>query len=348
MRRFVFILATIALLGIFGAGLGGLHVYAVLQKPLAVDGYTQLLVNTGGSVSSVARDLKARAILPSSLYFRLYARLTQQTQIKAGEYSINESDTAISLLNKLNRGDVVVYHLTLVEGWTFKQALNYLHTLEKLKTTLDTDEALQPFIDQLGLENNYPEGWFFPDTYQYSATNSDADILKLAHHRMQDTLATEWASRDVGLPYETPYQALIMASIVEKETGVETERQQIAGVFIRRLQKNMRLQTDPTVIYGLGESFDGNLRRKHLAENTPYNTYVIRGLPPTPIALPGRDAIFAALHPDASNNLYFVAKGDGSHYFSETLEEHNEAVRNFQVLRRNQDYRSSPSPEVNP
>ena len=348
MRRFFYVLAAVVLLGLFGVGLGGLHVYSVLQKPLSVDGKAQLLVNTGGSVFSVGRELKSRKILPSALYFRLYARLTKQTQIKAGEYSITDNDTSLSLLKKLNKGDVIVYQLTLVEGWTFKQALAHLHNQEKLQVSLTTDQALQAFLTHLALENNNPEGWFFPDTYRYSSTNSDVDILRLAHQRMQDTLATEWAGRDVGLPFDSPYQALIMASIVEKETGVVAERQQIAGVFVRRLQKNMRLQTDPTVIYGLGENFDGNLRRKHLAEPTPYNTYVIRGLPPTPIALPGRDAIYATLHPDASSNLYFVAKGDGSHYFSETLEEHNEAVKKFQVLRRNKDYRSAPNPESNP
>ena len=319
-----------------------MHVYSTLKQTLPVDDTFILLVNAGGSVSSVARDLDQKGVLPSPLFFRLYARLTDQTQVKAGEYAISAGDNSLTLLEKLIRGDVVVYQLTLVEGWTFRQALNYLHTLEKLNRYLTDDEALQTFLSQLKIETDNPEGWFFPDTYHYSAADSDKDILRRAYQRMRDTLQTEWANRDVGLPYGTAYQALIMASIVEKETGVASEREQIAGVFVRRLQNNMRLQTDPTVIYGLGEGFDGNLRRRHLSQQTPYNTYVINGLPPTPIALPGREAIVAALHPDDSSALYFVAKGDGSHYFSDTLEQHNQAVKTYQMNRRNQPYRSSP------
>jgi UPF0755 protein len=342
MRRLVYAFAALCVIGAFVFGIGAMHVYSTLKQTLNIDDKTLVLVKMGGSVSSVAHELDQQGILPSALLLRLYARLTDRTQVKAGEYEINASDTSLSLLEKLIQGDVVVYQLTLVEGWTFKQALNYLHALEKLNQTLTDEELTQAFLSQLNLENNNPEGWFFPDTYRYTAANSDKDILQTAHQRMRDTLATEWPNRDVGLPYATPYQALIMASIIEKETGVAIEREQIAGVFVRRLQNNMRLQTDPTVIYGLGEGFDGNLRRRHLSQQTPYNTYVIRGLPPTPIALPGREAIVAALHPDDSGALYFVAKGDGSHHFSESLEEHNQAVKTYQMNRRNQPYRSSP------
>ena len=348
MRRLIFIGLTICLLSAFVVGIAAMHVYSTLRQPLNVNEKTLVLVNAGGSLSALARELQQQDILPSSLFLRIYARLTRQTQVKAGEYAIVPGDTSLDLLDKLIQGDVVVYQLTLVEGWTFRQALNYLHDQAKLSATLIDDESVQNFIQQLSLPTDNPEGWFFPDTYHYSATHTDRDILSSANQRMQDTLATEWASRDVGLPYETPYEALIMASIVEKETGVASERQQIAGVFVRRLQNNMRLQTDPTVIYGLGEGFDGNLRRRHLSENTPYNTYVIRGLPPTPIALPGREAIYAALHPDNGSALYFVAKGDGSHQFSNTLEEHNQAVRQFQIQQRNQNYRSSPPAEETP
>ena len=234
--------------------------------------------------------------------------------------------------------------VTLVEGWTYAQALAALHSHPRLSAILaglDTEQQLAA----MAIEVSHPEGWFFPDTYRFTAGMSDADILRRAHQRMRQVLAEEWEARSPDLPYEDAYQALIMASIVERETGQPSEREQIAGVFVRRLRSNMRLQTDPTIIYGLGSDFDGNIRRRHLRQATPYNTYVIRGLPPTPIALPGREAIRAALHPDDSQALYFVAKGDGSHQFSNTLEEHNKAVRHYQITQRNKNYRSAPKPE---
>mgnify|MGYP000117690741 FL=1 len=193
----------------------------------------------------------------------------------------------------------------------------------------------------LGLEaTSHLEGQFYPDTYNFHKGDSDLDILKRAHNRLKTILGEEWAARQKDLPLESAYEALILASIIEKETGVPEERPEIAGVFVRRLQKKMRLQTDPTVIYGLGDNYQGNITRKHLRQDTIYNTYRISGLPPTPIALVGRAAIHAALNPKPGKSLYFVAKGDGSHYFSATLEEHNKAVRKFQLKRRS-DYRSS-------
>ncbi len=344
MRRLVIIFTVFCLLAIFASSLTLMVSYSRLKQPLNIEDDFVLSVGAGESVSSLAKELADQHVLPSSLLFRVYARLNKQTQIKVGEYQLDSSDTSISLLNKLVEGDVVVYQLTLVEGWSFAQALTEIQSKQKLKQTLTSDEKIKTFVAQLGIEQSNPEGWFFPDTYQYSLGNSDVDILQTAYQRMLDTLSSLWENRDVGLPYDSAYEALIMASIVEKETGVGHERQQIAGVFVRRLQKRMRLQTDPTVIYGLGENYDGNIRRRHLSEPTPYNTYVISGLPPTPIALPGREAIYAALHPDDSEYLYFVAKGDGSHQFSETLEQHNQAVREYQINRRSQQYRSSPAP----
>jgi len=202
-----------------------------------------------------------------------------------------------------------------------------------ITATLDADnpEQLRAQLQQLLQTEKYPEGLVFPDTYNFRRGTTDRDLLLRASDTMQKILAEEWQGRDVGLPYSEPYEALIMASIIEKETGLASERQQIAGVFIRRLQQRMRLQTDPTVIYGLGDSYDGDLTRTDLRTASPYNTYLNSGLTPTPIALPGREAIFASLHPDESDTLYFVARGDGSHYFSSSLEEHQRAVRQYQL-----------------
>ncbi|GAB1270128.1 endolytic transglycosylase MltG [Aurantivibrio infirmus] len=299
-------------------------------------------VEPGSSLTSTTLNFNAQGYIDFPLLLARYARIVDKTDIRAGEYRFSQDDTPLSFLEKLVRGDVVEYQVTLVEGWTFKQALKHLHTQEKLVIKLIDENALNDFYTSLALEKGHPEGWFFPDTYQYIAGMSDLQILEQAHLRMRDVLATEWANRLGELPYKSSYEALIMASIVERETGVPSEREQIAGVFVRRLENNMRLQTDPTVIYGLGDQFSGNIRRQHLTQATPYNTYVIKGLPPTPIALPGKESIYAALHPDNGNALYFVAKGDGSHQFSSTLEEHNRAVREFQILRRAKNYQSRP------
>jgi len=237
---------------------------------------------------------------------------------------------------------VVQYSLTLVEGWNFRQVRSALAKHEKIEQTLDglSDSEV---MAKLGHEGVFPEGRFFPDTYRFVRGMTDAQLLEKAYDRLDKVLAQEWEQRDPGVPYTTPYQALIMASLVEKETGVPQERGQIAGVFVRRMKIGMPLQTDPTVIYGLGERYNGKLTRAHLREPTPYNTYTIPGLPPTPIAMVGREAIYAALHPADGTSLYFVAKGDGSHTFSDDLDAHNSAVREFQIKRR-ADYRSSPAP----
>ena len=240
------------------------------------------------------------------------------------------------------RGEVVQYSLTLVEGWNFRQVRSALAKHEKIEQTLDglSDSEV---MAKLGHEGVFPEGRFFPDTYRFVRGMTDAQLLEKAYDRLDKVLAQEWEQRDPAVPYATPYQALIMASLVEKETGVPQERGQIAGVFVRRMKIGMPLQTDPTVIYGLGERYTGKLTRAHLREPTPYNTYTIPGLPPTPIAMVGREAIHAALHPADGTSLYFVAKGDGSHTFSDDLDAHNSAVREFQIKRR-ADYRSSPAP----
>jgi UPF0755 protein len=250
--------------------------------------------------------------------------------------------TVEGLIGLWKRGEMVQYSLTLVEGWNFHQVRAALAREEKIDQTLSGLSDSQ-VMDKLGHPGIFPEGRFFPDTYRFVRGMTDVDLLKLAYDRLDDVLAKEWAQRAEDLPYSGPYEALIMASLVEKETGVPQERGQIAGVFVRRMAIGMLLQTDPTVIYGLGDRYSGRLTRAHLKEATPYNTYVIAGLPPTPIAMVGREAIHAALNPVAGTSLYFVARGDGSHVFSDDLDAHNNAVREFQLKRR-ADYRSSPAP----
>jgi UPF0755 protein len=301
-----------------------------LEQPLALTSAHVLEVSPGSNLTRIVRELQAEGIVGNSNDLLWYARAKGiADQIKAGEYELTAGMSGLALLRKLVSGEVTYHQVRLLEGWTLRQALAALQAHPALVPVLDARDpaALQAAF----AAETYPEGRFFPDTYNFTRGTTDLEILRRAQVLMQQVLSAAWAGRAVGLPYATPDEALIMASIVEKETALESEREQIAGVFIRRLQRNMRLQTDPTVIYGLGEEFTGDLTRAHLLLDTPWNTYTRDGLPPTPIALPGRGAIEASLHPDEAENLYFVARGDGSHYFSATLEEHNKAVRQFQL-----------------
>lgn len=304
---------------------------------------TQKIVITAGSgFSAITSRLQQQGVIRHPNIWKIYARLTgKATRVQAGEYQFESGLSPIGMLDKLLKGDVIQYQITLVEGWTFKQFLQALAAEEKLEHKL-TGLSPAQIMARLGDDKRHPEGLFFPDSYQFTLGTSDEDILRRAYKRLNTILEQEWQQRSQGLPYKSAYEALIMASIIEKETGQPSERAEIAGVFVRRLQKGMRLQTDPTVIYGLGDEYQGNIRRKHLRQATPYNTYVIRALPPTPIAMVGREAIHAALHPKPGKSLYFVARGDGSHVFSDTLQQHNEAVRRYQ-LKRVEQYRSSPS-----
>lgn len=299
----------------------------------------------GGSLSKAAYQLSRQGVLSCPRCLSLYSRVTGKGQsIMAGDYLFPRGTTPRQMLDKLQRGDVRYFELTLVEGWNLRQVINSLRSAERLTHTLP-ENTNTVTAAQLEIETSYPslEGLLFPDTYRYHSGSTDVELLRQAYQRMQQVLAEEWQDRAADLPYSSPYEALIMASLVEKETGVAVERQQIAGVFVRRLRKGMRLQTDPTIIYGLGRDFDGNLRSRHLKDaSNPYNTYRHSGLTPTPIALAGREAIYAALHPAAGDTLYFVAKGDGSHYFSKTLQEHQRAVRKYQINQRRKDYSSAP------
>ncbi len=321
--RRIFLPGLLAFL--LATALGWQWVEQVVNKPInAPEAGAVLRVDPGSNVTRIARELVARQLIRREEPFILYARLKDKTDIKTGEYQLSAEDTQSSLLDRLISGDVIVYQVTFPEGLTLEQWLSVAADHPKLAASA-ADISLAQLKKELGL--NHLEGWFFPDTYYFTAEEDISDILLQAHSRMKTLLDQEWQQRDKGLPYQSPYEALIMASIVERETGLASERSQIAGVFVRRLQKGMRLQTDPTVIYGMGAGFDGNIRRKDLRADNPYNTYTRKGLPPTPIAMPGRQTLIAAANPSDGTALYFVADGKGGHTFSATLEEHEAAVK---------------------
>ncbi|KES25441.1 MULTISPECIES: endolytic transglycosylase MltG [Pseudomonas] len=343
MRKLLVLLESGLLLAGLLLGLAGWEQRRALQQPLQLTEERLLDVPSGATPGALLTRLQDEEVLHGAFWLRLYWRFNLAGQaLHSGEYRLKPGMSGDDLLELWREGDVVQYSLTLVEGWTFHQFRELLARQPKLEATLAglSDEEV---MKRLGKAGVVPEGHFFPDTYRYVRGMRDIDLLKLAYQRMERILDQEWQGRSGDLPYKDPYQALIMASLVEKETGVPQERPQIAGVFVRRLQKNMLLQTDPTVIYGMGERYSGKISRADLREPTPYNTYVIAGLPPTPIAMPGREAIHAALNPADGQSLYFVARGDGSHVFSDNLDDHNKAVQEYQLKRR-ADYRSSPAP----
>ena len=315
----------------------------VLSESLPLDNSARLLwsIESGSSLSQVSRELHQLNIISTPRLLTLWAMLFGEESIQAGDYWIEPWDTALTLLHKFNRGKIVLYKITFPEGWSFKQWLQYLAEIPQFSQIASME--YKSILQTLEINIEHPEGWFFPDTYSYSKNNTVFDILIQAHRRMVIELNRAWQDREPNLPYKTPYEALIMASIIERETGLASERPAIAGVFVRRLNKGMRLQTDPTVIYGMGDRFKGNLRHRDLKQMTAYNTYRIDGLPPTPIAMPGIASIRAALHPAKGSSLYFVARGDGSHHFSDTMSEHNRAVQHYQIEQRAQHYQSAPS-----
>jgi len=342
IRRLVLLLALSAALLLVLGTVAFEELRARWEAPLDIPGEGFLLtVDPGDSLRMVVNKLQEAGILAYPDLLVWYGRWTgHDQQIKRGEYRLPPGLTAESLLEVLRKGDVIRYQVTLPEGITLRDAIAILAAEQPLESVLEGDS--DPRILALVEPHNQAEGLFFPDSYQYVRGDSDLGVLERAHATMESVLEEEWEGRATDLPYETPYEALIMASIIERETGLQAEREKISGVFARRLQRGMLLQTDPTVIYGLGDTFDGDLLRAHLTEDdNAYNTYLHPGLPPTPIALPGRAAIHAALHPEPGNALFFVARGDGGHVFSETLGQHNQAVREFQLQRR-KDYRSAP------
>jgi len=302
-------------------------------------------VAPGTGLGQFARRLAGEGVLPGHRGLLFWSYLKGRSRdLKAGEYRFGDGITTLDLLEQVTSGRVVVYAIPVIEGHTLRQTLAVVAAAPKLKQTLGA-VAVDKLLEQLGVSDTArpAEGLFYPDTYHYIAGTTDAEILRQAYRRMQELLDREWPGRQPDLPLATPYEALVLASIVEKETGVAAERPLIAGVFINRLRRGMLLQTDPTVIYGLGDKFNGNLTLKHLKQDGPFNTYTRAGLPPTPIATPGVAAIHAVLHPADTKALYFVARGDGSHHFSETLKEHNAAVIRFQLGGRARPTSSDPA-----
>lgn len=347
MFKKIIMLSVVIFVGLISAAV------LLLQQPIILandESNIVVEIKKGQTLSQLAYDWENQGWLPSAKILLIHARLLDSAkQIKPGEFEVPANTKVYELLTLLTQGSSKRYKVSFIEGTRLIDALARLEKSPKLI------QDIQPLNTQtvqaaLGLDM-LAEGLVYPDTYVYHSGDTASSIIKQAHLRMQSVLDDEWktylaklANNDIEkLPYRSAYEALVMASIVEKETGQVSERTEIAGVFIRRLNMNMRLETDPTVIYGLGENYQGNLRKKHLRDRSnPYNTYRNKGLPPTPIALAGRAAINAALNPAAGKNLYFVAKGDGSHYFSASLAEHNRAVRKYQIFRRSKDYRSAP------
>ncbi len=326
------ILLSLALLATLAAG-----VYAAWYVHAAVP-VTRLPVEfevpAGSSLRATVRSLQRAGLVTRPLHFELYARLTGRAgEIKAGNYEVTAPASPAELLDKLTRGAVMQAELRIIEGWNVIQLRAALDASPFLRHDTEglTDAQL---LARVGATERHPEGLFFPDTYLFARGSSDLAVLRRAYHAMQRHLAEEWAQRAADVPYKTPYQALVMASIVEKETGRAEERDRIAGVLVNRLRIGMALQADPTVIYGLGKDFDGNLKRMHLTADGPYNTYTRAGLPPTPIALPGLASLRAALRPAPIKALYYVSRGDGTSQFSRNLEEHNRAVSKYQLQPR--------------
>jgi UPF0755 protein len=323
-KAIVLVLAMLAL-----ACAGILAWYPFHALPLK-EATVQFGINTGSSLRGAAQQMVQAGVLSSALPFEILTRvLGNPKNIKAGNYEVERGITPLELMRKITRGDYTAVAITFVEGSTFRQlrkALDEHPSLRHDTQGLSDAEILQ----KLGIQHRAAEGLFFPDTFHFSAGVSDLNILRRSHELMIKHLEAQWAERDPRVPLANPYDALILASIIEKETGKATERTTISAVFQNRLRLGMRLQTDPTIIYGLGETFDGNLRRQDLLTDGPYNTYTRAGMPPTPIAMPSLASLQAALHPAATDALYFVAKGDGTSHFSNTLQEHDRAVTKYQ------------------
>ena len=331
--RVVFLLIT------FSAIVAG-YLYHSLTSPITVNSQQVFEVKKGDTAYSLGKELTEKGLIQNPYLTRVVAKLHSEWVPKVGKYAIQPDMSLLDIMALFDSGKSIFYSITLLEGKTTQEFLLAMKERGNITMTL-LDAPNEEIAKKVGIEGVHPEGQFFANTYRYHDGDTDVSILIHAHDLMKQTLNTLWETKAENLPYKTPYEALIMASIIEKETGVPYERPQIARVFISRLEKGMRLQTDPTVIYGLGDSFTGNLTRKGLRDSSPYNTYRIFGLPPTPIANVGREAIAAALNPGDTKALYFVAKGDGTHAFSNTLKEHNQAVRKYQFKRRD-DYRSAP------
>jgi len=330
------LLIITALIAVATTGAAAWAFSAWLNEPLPSTDETLFEIDPGSAFTTVSNRLAGAGIIEHPRLLSLYARVTGAAQrVHAGEYLITPGETPRGLLAKFVAGEVMLYSFTVVEGWTFRELIDALAGNAAI-AAVPTVEDWPALRQQLGIDHESPEGLFLPETYRFPKGTPAVELLGQAYAALENALAEAWQNRDGGLPLATPYEALTLASIIEKETALAAERPRIAGVFVRRLEQRMRLQTDPTVIFGLGDSFDGNLTRRHLRTDTPYNTYTRRGLPPGPIALPGRAAIEASVHPAPGDELYFVATGlgDGSHYFSVTREEHEAAVEEYLARQR--------------
>ncbi len=306
------------------------HINTDIQLPFVPYEFS---IKPGSSLKIITQQLADAEILPNNWSFVLLARfMGHESALKAGDYKLNRQLSQIALLDYLIKGDVKQNEIRFIEGWTFSQLRNVLNEHSGIRhDTVNLSD--QEILQLIGADETFPEGLFFPDTYYFVKNSSDIEILRRAYFRMQDQLTGVWSQRDKSIPLMTKYDALVLASIVEKETGMESDRAEIAGVFTNRLRLGMRLQTDPTVIYGIGETFDGNLRKKDLQTDHAYNTYTRAGLPPTPIAMPGLMSLYAAVNPAKTDALYFVAKGNGESIFSTNLADHNRAVAKYQKRR---------------
>ena len=328
----------LALLGLAAAG-GYFWLQQQFQAPGPATAPSRIEVDPGASLRSVLGRLEASGAVRNARAVQIYLRLRHlQPRVQAGTYEIPPRASPGEIIALFEQGKVVLEQLTVVEGSTFGE---FVETLDQHPYVLHTlhGKSAAEIMAALGHPGVRPEGQFFPDTYRFAAHTPDVAILELAYDSMQRVLAAAWAQRSAELPFDTPYQALILASMVEKEAALKSERARIAGVFVNRLHKGMRLQSDPTVIYGLGERYDGSIHTHDLLKDTPYNTYTRAGLPPTPVALPGRESVLAAVRPEQTDALYFVATGlgDGAHHFSRSLEEHNSAVKAYLARLRSQE-----------
>jgi UPF0755 protein len=330
MRKFLLIVGLLVVLAAAGAAIYWQRATAMMQAPGPHQQPVTLVVKSGATVRAVLAELDTRGALSDRRAVELVLRLRGWPQIRTGRYEIPAAASPQDMIRQLVEGRVVLETLTVIEGWTFADMRRAVEAHPQIKVTL-RGQDVAGVMSAIGHPGENPEGRFFPDTYRFAAGTTDRELLTLAYRKMAQTLEAAWNARAPSLPINTAYEALTLASIVEKETGLASERARIAGVFITRLRKNMRLQTDPTVIYGLGAGYDGNIRERDLRMDTPYNTYTRSGLPPTPIALPSREAIEAATRPQETGDIFFVATGigDGSHVFSATLEEHNAAVQRY-------------------
>ena len=324
----VAVVALTIALGVLGAWR---WVYAWADRAGPLTGTVVVEVEPGTHFGRLAQDLEHLGVVENAALFEVLARLENAAEsVHAGEYRFAPAAAPNAVLRQLIEGDVTVYRLRILEGWSVSDLMDAVARAPALEPTLARTDAGE-LLARLGVSDGHAEGQFFPDTYHYDRGATDAEILRVAYRKMQSVMEAEWNGRAPDLPYADRSEALIVASLVEKETGLAEDRARVAGVFVRRLKRGIRLQADPSVIYGLGQEFDGNLTRAHLKGDGPYNTYTRDGLPPTPIALPGRAAIHAALHPASEEAMFFVARGDGSSEFSTTLAEHRQAVRRYQL-----------------